>query len=138
LLFSVFGGFLIPQGTEAATVSEVLAQARQAQSRVRELRSGGWSRSEQEQAIQILGPAVLNFVGASDLAQAAGSQAQRAVVREAYEALNGPLESIYDDAFAHINSMSKAVMDRDGDLEALYETREWKDAQLIASQSLYL
>jgi tetratricopeptide (TPR) repeat protein len=33
--------------------------------------------------------------------------------------------------------MSKAVMDQDGDLEALYETKAWKDAQLVGSQSLY-
>jgi TolA-binding protein len=58
-------------------------------------------------------------------------------VRDLYEILSDPLDSIYDESVARLEGMSKAVMDRDGDLEALYETREWKDAQTVASQALY-
>lgn len=122
-----------PRVGEAATIAELLGQARQAQGQVRGLKNGG--ANEQLQAVQILGPIALGFVGASDLAQAA--QTQRATVRDLYDTLSDPLEDIYNGAFARINSMSKAVMDRDGDLEALYETKEWKDAQQVASQSLY-
>ena len=119
--------------SEAATVSDLLGQARQIQGQVRSLKSG--STENKIRAIEILGPTVLGLVGASDLSQAA--QNQRATVREVYELLNTPLEDIYDGAFNHINAMQKSIMDQDGDLEALYETREWKDAQTVASQSLY-
>lgn len=118
---------------EAATVADLLGQARQAQAQVRSLKSG--STENKIRAIETLGPIVLGLVGASDLSQAA--QSQRATVREVYEVLNTPLEDIYDGAFSHINAMQQSVMDQDGDLEALYETREWKDAQTVASQSLY-
>jgi TolA-binding protein len=133
----VLGGLLISRASEAATVAELLAQARQAQAQVRSLKSQGWSVDEKQRAIQILGPLALSFMSASDLAQAASNSAQKGQVRDLYETLSDPLEEIYDGSISGLESMSKAVMDRDGDLEALYETKEWQDAQLIASQSLY-
>ncbi|MGE4091322.1 MAG: tetratricopeptide repeat protein, partial [Candidatus Binatia bacterium] len=124
---------LWPQMSEAASVSEILGKARQANARARGLKNG--SVDDKVQAIQILGPVTLEFVGASDLAHAAKSQ--RSTVRETCDTLKDPLEDIYNSAFSQINSMSKSVMDQDGDLEALYETKAWKDSQLVASQSLY-
>ena len=132
LLF-LFTDLLLAQTSTAETVAGLLGQARSASAQVRGLKRG--STSDKQQAIQILGPVVLGVVGASDLANAA--QSQRGTVHELCETLNDPLEDIYNDAFADINRMSKDVMDRDGDLEALYETRSWKDAQLVGSQSLY-
>jgi len=131
--FFLLADLLFSQTGTADTVAGLLGQARSANAQVRGLKRG--SVSDKQQAIQILGPVVLGVVGASDLANAA--QSQRGTVRELCDTLNDPLEDIYNDAFADINRMSKQVMDIDGDLEALYETREWKDAQLIASQSLY-
>jgi len=125
--------FSLPQTSNADTVAGLLGQARSANAQVRGLKKG--SVSDKQQAVQILGPVVLGVVGASDLANAA--QTQRGTVRELCDTLNDPLEDIYNDAFSDINRMSKHVMDIDGDLEALYETREWKDAQLVGSQSLY-
>ncbi|MBI3304541.1 MAG: hypothetical protein HYZ72_20960 [Deltaproteobacteria bacterium] len=136
-LLVLFVGFSAPQLSEAASIADLLAQARQAQGRVREIKSRGWGMDERQQAIQALGPIVLSFVGASDLAQSVANPAQRPLVRDLYEALSEPLEDIYNGSLSRLNSLSKAVMDQDGDLEALYETREWKDAQLLASQSLY-
>lgn len=133
LLCSLVAIVSLPQTGNADTIAGLLGQARSANAQVRGLRRG--SVSDKQQAIQILGPVVLGVVGASDLANAA--QTQRGTVRELCDTLNDPLEDIYNDAFADINRMSKHVMDIDGDLEALYETREWKDAQLIGSQSLY-
>ncbi|HXG22576.1 MAG TPA: tetratricopeptide repeat protein [Methylomirabilota bacterium] len=130
----VFGAVL-PSISSAATVTELLAQARQAQAQVRALKSQRWGTDEKQRAIQLLGPIALNFLSAPDLAQAAANQ--KSQVRELYEALSEPLDSIYDESIARLESMSKSVMDRDGDLEALYETKEWKDAQTVASQSLY-
>lgn len=131
----LFAGLLLSSVGEAATVAELAAQARQAQARVRELKSQGWGVDEKQRVIQLLGPMALSFLSASDLAQAASTQ--RGQVRELYETLSNPLDDIYDGSIARLESLSKAVMDRDGDLEALYETKEWKDAQLVASQSLY-
>lgn len=138
----VFGAFLYlcvdwfaPRLSAAASVAELLTQARQAHAQVREIKSRGWGVSDKQRAIQTLGPIALSFLSASDLAQAA--QTQKAQVRDLYETLSDPLEEIYSNSFTRLDSLSKAVMDQDGDLEALYESREWKDAQLIASQSLY-
>jgi TolA-binding protein len=132
-IFFLLTAMLLPRVSSADTVAGLLGQARSANAQVRGLKKG--SVSDRQQAIQILGPVVLGVVGASDLANAA--QTQRGTVRELCDTLNDPLEDIYNDAFADINRMSKHVMDIDGDLEALYETREWKEAQLVGSQSLY-
>lgn len=136
-LLSLLASLFVPPTGEAATVAELLAQARQAQGRVREIKSQGWGVDEKQHVIQLLGPIALNFLSASDLAQAAASQTQRAQVRDLYDTLSNPLDDIYDRSISRLEGMSKAVMDRDGDLEALYETKEWKEAQLVASQSLY-
>jgi len=128
-------GAILPVSSFAATISELLAQARQAQSQVRALKSRGWGTDEKQRAVQLLGPIALNFLSAPDLAQTASSQ--RSQVRELYDTLSEPLDGIYDESISRLEGMSKAVMDRDGDLEALYETQEWKEAQTVASQSLY-
>lgn len=125
----------LPVMGQAATIAELLAQARQAQSQVRSMKSQGWGAEEKQRVIQLLGPISLSFLSAPDLAQASSSQ--KSQVRELYDILSGPLDDIYDNSVARLESLSKAVMDRDGDLEALYETKEWKDAQGVASQSLY-
>lgn len=132
-LFSLIVNSISPARVEAATVADLLGQARQAQGQARNLKSGG--PGDKIRATEILGPIVLGLVGASDLSQAA--QSQRATVRELYDLLNSPLEDIYDGAFSRINAMQRSIMDQDGDLDALYETREWKDTQTVASQSLY-
>ncbi len=134
-LLSLFITLLFLPASHAATVAELSAQARQAQAQVRTIKSQGWGVDEKQRAIQILGPIALNFLSASDLAQAA--QSQRTQVRDLYETIRDPLEGIYKESLSRLEGMSKAVMDQDGDLEALYETQEWKDAQLVASQSLY-
>jgi hypothetical protein len=126
---------LLPSTSRASTIAELLTQARQAQSQVRATKSQGWGTEEKQRVIQLLGPLALSFLSAPDLAQA--SSTQKSQVRELYETLSAPLDDIYDNSVARLESLSKAVMDRDGDLEALYETKEWKDAQLVASQSLY-
>lgn len=138
---SFVGAFLFlyelccPAVDYAASVADLLSQARQAQAQVRSIKSQGWGTDEKQRVIQLLGPLALSFLSAPDLPQA--SSGQKGQVRELYEVLSDPLDSIYDSSVASLESMSKSVMDRDGDLEALYETREWKEAQQIASQALY-
>lgn len=128
-------GTLMPATSSAANISELLAQARQAQSQVRAMKSRNWGTADKQRAIQLLGPIALNFLSTPDLAQAASNQ--RSQVQDLYEILSDPLDSIYDESAARLESMSQAVMDRDGDLEALYETQEWKETQTVASQALY-
>src|SRR5215510_7019980 len=135
-LFFVLVSLISPRASDAVTVAELLAQARQAQAQARSIKSQGWGVDEKQRVIQLIGPLTLNFLSASDLAQAASS-GQKAQVRALYEMLSDPLEDIYDGSISRLESMSKAVMDRDGDLEALYETKEWKETQAVASQSLY-
>jgi tetratricopeptide (TPR) repeat protein len=137
VLLSLLASLFVPLPGEAATVAELLTQARQAQGRVREIKSQGWGVDEKQRVIQLLGPLALNFLSASDLAQAASSQTQKSQVRDLYDTLSTPLDDIYGGSISRLEGMSKAVMDRDGDLEALYDTKEWKEAQLVASQSLY-
>lgn len=135
LLLFLLAGFSAPRVGEAASISELSARARQAQGQV-----GGRVRGDsnaQQQVIQILGPIALDLLSAPDLARAVGDPAQKPLVRNVYDILSGPLETIYERNFSHINSMQKAVMDQDGDLDALYETKEWREAQTVASQSLY-
>ncbi len=137
LLLSLLAGLHAPRPSEAASIADLASQARQAQGRVREIKSRGWSVDEQEQAVQLLGPIALNFLATPDLAQAVADPTQRPLVRDLYDTLSSPLEEIYHGGVSRLESLSKAVMDQDGDLEALYESRQWKDAQLVASQSLY-
>ena len=130
-----FLGTLIPTISSAATIRELLSQARQAQSQVRSIKSRGWGKEEKLRAVQLLGPIALNFLSTPDLARDASRQ--KSQVRELYTILSDPLEDIYEGSISRLEGMSKAVMDRDGDLEALYETQDWRDAQIVASQALY-
>ena len=130
-----FLGTLIPTISSAATIGDLLSQARQARSQVRSIKSRGWGTEDKLRVVQLLGPIALNFLSTPDLAQAASSQ--KSQVRELYNILSDPLDDIYDESISGLERMSKAVMDRDGDLEALYETKDWRDAQMVASQALY-
>ena len=86
--------------------------------------------------MQRLGPVALELIDVADRAAQAGSE-KSAGLRSAYEAVAGPLDSIYDANAGELDRMSKKVMDEDGDLDALYATAKWRDSQAIASQALY-
>jgi hypothetical protein len=94
----LLASLLVSSVSEAATVAELLAQARQAHVRAREIKSQGWGVEEKQRVIQALGPIALSFLSASDLAQAASTQ--RAQVRDLYETLSNPLDEIYDGSIA--------------------------------------
>lgn len=119
-------------------MAELSTSARQVQSRMRELKSRGqWGVAEQQKIIEQSGKLAMDFLSATDLAAIVADPGQRAAARNLYDNLSEPLEEIYNTNFSRLDSMSKAVMDQDGDLEALYETQQWKETQLLASQSLY-
>ncbi|HYC56050.1 MAG TPA: tetratricopeptide repeat protein [Candidatus Binatia bacterium] len=54
-----------------------------------------------------------------------------------YESLAGPLQRIYDSHRNALDSMSKQVIASDGDMDALFETPQWKEHQAQAAQALY-
>ena len=127
-----------PGASKATSVAELSVSTRQAQSRVQGLKSRGqWGTAEQQQIVEQLGKLAMDFLSATDLAGVGADRGQRAAARNVYDNLSNPLEEIYKTHLSRLDSMSKAVMDQDGDLEALYETPQWKEAQILASQSLY-
>jgi TolA-binding protein len=103
-------------------------------------RAGRFDVAAQQRAVDRLGKLVLAFIDLSDRTANAGGDTRgegRDALRGAYDAINTPLEAIYDQNGATIERLTKKVMDDDGDLEAVYETQPFKEAQVVASQSLY-
>lgn len=100
--------------------------------------AGSFDTAAQQRAVDRLGKLVLQFIDRSDHAANAGSESQEHDgLVAAYQAISQPLEAIYTNNSSSLERMSKQVMDEDGDLEALYETQPFKDAQAAASQALY-
>jgi TolA-binding protein len=92
----------------------------------------------QQRAVERLGRLTLSFISLSDRASYAGGEArEREGLTGSYEAISTPLQEIYDRNSSTLERLAKQVMDEDGDLEALYETPEFKNAQAVASQALY-
>ncbi len=92
----------------------------------------------QRRAVEQLGQLSLELIDQVDQATLSGREkAQREALRAAFEAVAAPLEAIYGSNAAQLDRMSKEVMDQDGDLEALYDTKEWREGQGTASRALY-
>lgn len=92
----------------------------------------------EQQRIAALGELVLAFIARSDEAARSGSErAQRAALRRAFTALETPLDAIYDARGRRLEALARGVMEQDGDLEALYETQAFRDAQAVAAAALY-
>ncbi len=115
----------------ALSTGEIRAQARGIAG------ASGDAAGEQQRVAQ-LGQLVLAFIDQSDSAARAGNEgARREELRGAFEAINTPLESIYTSRSSRLEALTKGVMDQDGDLDALYETAEFKQAQAVAAAALY-
>lgn len=123
----------------AQSVAELRAAGREVAADIAVQRSAGrFDTAAQQRAVDRLGKLALGYIDVSDrTANAAGETREREALLSAYQAVNAPLEGIYDDNSAYLERAVKKVMDEDGDLEALYETAEWKNAQVVASQALY-
>lgn len=128
-----------PLAADARSLADLASQARQLDAEWRQLRAGGTVGAAAEQSlIERLGKLVLVFLDESDEAARAGTeQQQRGALRPVFDAIHGPLDAIYSARNERIERLTREVMDADGDLEALYETREWHEAQAVAAQSLY-
>ena len=126
-LLVVLGG----SSAHALSAAEIRAQARQ-------IGGAGGEAAAEQRRVEQLGPLVLGFIELSDEASRSGSEAQRREeLRGVFEALYGPLNGIYETSSPHIESLAHAVMYQDGDLEALYETKDFRESQAIAAQALY-
>jgi hypothetical protein len=80
-------------------------------------------------AIDRLGHLALEFLDAADAGEA-GAIAT-------YEAIADPLERSYHANREALDRASKAVIDADGDIDALYETASWKEHQQLGAAALY-
>jgi len=86
--------------------------------------------------VERLGRLALGFIDECDRATRAGTE-RKGTLRPVFEAIHEPLNAIYAGRNGRLERMARGVMDVDGDLEALYETRDWKESQRVAAQSLY-
>ena len=122
---------------EAASIAELSARAKQARSRANALKQGNWDAPAKLQAIQILGPVALEFVALPNLAQSVKTPSSRKAIRAVYETLHGPLNDIYTGSFQRVDQMTQDVIARDGDLEAVQDSQEYRAEQGVAARALY-
>ena len=122
-----------------SSASDIRSRASQVAANIsRQQSAGQFDAHAQQAAVQQLGPLALAFIDLSDRATRAGREnSERSALLGVYEAVSEPLDGIYDANNGALERLAKNIMDQDGDLEALYETREWKEAQQVASQALY-
>ena len=115
----------------ALSAAEIRNQARQ-------IGGASGDASAEQHRVEQLGPLVLSFIDLSDEAARAGTEAQRRdELRGAFEAIWTPLSGIYDSRAGRLEGMAHTVMDQDGDLEALYDSKDFRESQAVAAQALY-
>ena len=120
-----------------ATVSELTSRATQARTQADALERGDWNAEAKLQAIQLIGPVALEFIALPNLAGEVKTDAGRRAVRRVYDLLHAPLNDIYQASFGRLDRMTKDVIERDGDLEALYDSQAYLGEQGVASRALY-
>lgn len=115
----------------ALSAAEIRARARQ-------VGGAGGDAATEQQRVDTLGPLVLGVIELSDEAARSGTEAQRRdQLRGAFEALYEPLHAIYRARSDRLERVARQVMDADGDLEALYETADFRESQAVAAAALY-
>lgn len=138
-LAALLAALLAAASVSAQSPAEIRSRAQALGSEWRQLGGSGATRQAAERnLVERLGALVLAFISESDRAAQTGTEQRQApVLRPAFEAIYQPLNAIYTTRNQQIERMAREVMDADGDLEALYETPEWQDAQAVAAQALY-
>jgi tetratricopeptide (TPR) repeat protein len=107
-------------------------------SRAQQIGGASGDAAAEQRRVEQLGPLVLAFIDQCDDAARAGADlSKRDDLRGAFEAIHAPLNGIYAARSGALESMARAIMDQDGDLEALYETKDFRDSQEIAAAALY-
>lgn len=104
----------------------------------REGREASGNTGAEKALIEPLGELVLAFVDESDRLQRKGEEERKASeLRSTFDAVHEPLDGIYRRHSGRLEKMSRAIMDQDGDLEALYETADFQASQAVAANALY-
>jgi len=122
---------LLAAPAAALAPSEIAARARAVA-----VPRGEAGAAAESAAVLRLGELVMAFIEQCEQAARAGAE-RRADLKPAFDALHGPLDGVYTRRSAYLESAAQQVMEEDGDLEALYETRQWREAQAVAVQALY-
>lgn len=100
--------------------------------------AGSLDGAAQSRAIEDLGKLALQFIELSEQTASRGSEkADREGLLGAYQAVATPLEALYDQSAGALDRMARKIMDEDGDLEALYESPEYRQGQTVGVQALY-
>ncbi|HYD50601.1 MAG TPA: tetratricopeptide repeat protein, partial [Terriglobales bacterium] len=98
----------------------------------------GTSTESQRRAIEQLGELATSFIQLADKATLAGDPgAAGGELRAAYEAISGPLEAIHRSTAEATEGQVQKIIAADGDLEALYESPAYKEAQQTGAHALY-
>lgn len=123
----------------ATTVSDIRNQAQAANSELSRLRrTQALDATAEKRLIERLGQLTLAFLEQSDrVFQSGGERKARQTLLPTFEAIHQPLDAIYRGRGDWMEREAKAIMDADGDLEALYETAKFQESQMIAAQALY-
>jgi len=124
-------GLLAAAAVQALSAGEIRARAKA-------IGGASGDAAVERQRVGELGDLVLAFIELSDdAARAGGEGGRRDELRGAFEAIDAPLESIYQSRATQLDALTRGVMDQDGDLEALYESAQFRDSQGVAAASLY-
>ena len=128
---------ILARPASAQSAGELRASGREISNEIAAQKSSGsFNAAAQQRAVERLGKLALAFISLSDRASNAGG-GDRDALSAAYQTIATPLDDIYDRNAGTLERMSKQVMEQDGDLDALYETQAFKEAQVVASQALY-
>lgn len=124
---------------QAQSAGDIRANARQIAADIKAKQAaGGFDAAAQKRAIGDLGRLSLQFIELCDKAANVGAESrERDSLLGVYQAVNDPLEGIYEQSAGELERKAKKIMEEDGDLEALYETPEYKQGQVIGLQTLY-
>lgn len=129
LLLSVLA--LAAPAARADSAAELRAQAQA-------IGSPGASADAQRAALGKLGPVAVEWIQLADKATLSGDPgSQGAELRSSYEAIRKPLIEIRNRCQEATDGQVQKIIEADGDLEALYETAPYKDAQQIGANALY-
>jgi TolA-binding protein len=131
--------FLTATAAHAASLEDIRARGRAIGAEVQRLRAAGQLDHAAERRLAgDIGPVALDYIEASDEAARSGRDDElKGSLTSAFEAVYAPLDGIYSAVNAELEGKSKAIMDADGDLEALQDSREWQEAQSVAAEALY-
>lgn len=131
--------FAVPASAQTASLDQIRVAGDGIRAELRALGGAGRGSAEAERAlVERLGSLVLAFIEQSDqLARTGAPLLGNSSLVRAFEAVHAPLDDIYRTHGERLEKSVKEVMDADGDLEALQDSRSFQDSQAVAASALY-